>query len=67
MQVQTMRFKNHCFGMNERMNGARWLVDGQRANLFVKTGSKGMHTRWIFNIVYSLLLAHMLEMQTQAV
>lgn len=37
---------------NEWMNE---LVDGQRANSFwaaTKTGSKGMHTRWIFNIVY---------------
>lgn len=37
---------------NEWMNE---LVDGQRANSFwaaTKTGSKWMHTRWIFNIVY---------------
>lgn len=65
MQAQTMRFKSHCFGMNE---WAGWWTKSQfffRAA--TKTGSKGMHTRWIFNIVYSLLLSHMLKMQTHAV
>lgn len=40
MQVQTMRFKNHCFGMNEWMSLlADWMMD-KRANFSVWTAAQ---------------------------